>query len=121
MAKLVCKASKLECDRYQFQINHSIRPYCDLCDEYAIEDAKHIVMYCPYLPKDRESMYSRIKDLDKISGIVILKTNCNSFHIIMGMMPEHLDLDIALSFLKIAAVAVNKMYITVLKERVGIG
>ena len=48
MAKIVCRASMLKSDRYHFKIDHAIRPYCDLCQEHAIEDAKHIVMHCPF-------------------------------------------------------------------------
>ena len=66
-------------------------------------------------------MYSQIEDLKKKSGFVILNTNRNSYHILMGMLPEALDPNTALYFLKMVAVAIHKMYTTVPEEREGIG
>ena len=55
-------------------------------------------------------MYSKIEDLENESGSEIRNANRNSYHILMDMLPEALDPNTAVCFLKIVAVAVNKMY-----------
>ena len=44
MAKLVCKSSQLKCDNYRFKMDHAIRPYCDLCNDHALENVVHVVI-----------------------------------------------------------------------------
>ena len=44
MAKLVCKASDLKCDNYEFKGASFFAKSCSLCDHAAYENAEHIKM-----------------------------------------------------------------------------
>ena len=121
MAKLVCKASQLKCDNYRFKMDHAIRPYCDLCNDHALENAVHVVMHCQALAEERNSMYIQIGNLERYYDVRFLSHGNNNFYTIMGKVTDEQDIFIAVQFLKVVAVSVNKMYNLVLKSRDGIG
>ena len=121
MAKLVCKASQLKCDNYRFKIDHAIRPYCDLCNTHALENAVHVVMHCQALAEERNRMYIQFRNLERYYDVRFLSNGNNDFYTIMGKVTDEQDIFIAVQFLKVVAVSVNRMYNLVLKSRDGIG
>ena len=73
----------------------------------------HIVMHCNALNADRNKTYSDIERLEEVCEIEILTNFNNNFHTIMGKLPDDLDVDIAVRFLRIVAINVHLFSLTV--------
>ena len=121
MSKLVCRASSLKCDAHQYKNDRVTRPYCDLCNEFALEDVEHIIMHCPFFEKQREDLFTEINILETFYGSSILSPPINNLHVILGKVPDGADAEMMLYFFKLVASKVHYMYTTVLKNREGIG
>ena len=68
MVKIVCRCCELKLDDYKYKnLSYSERK-SKLCDEYAIEDARHMVMHCNYLQAIHERMLNEIKGIPAGSG-----------------------------------------------------
>ena len=48
MSKLVCRSSKLKSDSYLYRNNDDNHPHCDMCQDFALEDAEHLVIHCSF-------------------------------------------------------------------------
>ena len=121
MSKLVCRASGLKCDVYQYRNDNINRLYCDLCPEFALEDVEHILMHCTYFERERETMFIEISNLGNVYGFTILSPLVNNLHVPLGKVPAGADPEMMLYFFKLVAAKVYHMYTVVLKNREGIG
>ena len=121
MSKLVCRASRLKCDSYLYKNDPVNRPYCEMCNNFAIENVEHLIMTCPAHEEKRNKMIREINDLERHYSIQILRPNCNNLNTLMGRFPEHVDFDVMLYFYRIVAIGVHQMYQSVIKNREGIG
>ena len=121
MAKLVCRASELKCDRYQFKADTSSGLYCDLCQNFAIEDVEHLVMQCPFLGHIRTNMYTDIENLEVEYQTRVLNIGVNNLHVLLGKIPEGTKPDFAFKVLKTISTYVYRMYMVVIRHREGIG
>ena len=54
---LVCRSSKLKSDSYLYRNDGDYRPYCDMCQNFALEDAEHLFIHCSYFKDIREHMF----------------------------------------------------------------
>ena len=121
MSKLVCKSSKLKSDHYDFKNGRVNQQYCDLCNDFAIENVEHLLMHCKALERQRRIMLNEIANLENQHGVIILKPACNTLHILLGKVPVNVEPTVMLYFFKLVAVNVQKMYSIMLKGRKGIG
>ena len=121
MSKLICGASRLKSDSYMYKNDCINRPYCDMCNNFAIENVEHLIMHCPALKEKREKMLQEIEALEYLSGTQILLPSGNNLPIFLGKIPENVDHETMLHFHRIVAKNVHQMYIFVLKNRDGIG
>ena len=60
-------------------------------------------------------------NLERYYDVRFLSNGNNDFYTIMGKVTDEQDIFIAVQFLKVVAVSVNRMYNLVLKSRDGIG
>ena len=121
MSKLVCRASKLKSDSYQYKNNAINRPYCDLCDAYAIENVEHLIMHCTSLTERRDTMLREISNLENFYGNRIVPPTDNNLHVMLGKVPLNADPEMMLYFYTIVATHVHRMYEIVVRNREGIG
>ena len=121
MAKVVCRASKLKSDHYSYRKEPTLNKYCDLCHSYAIEDIEHIIVYCPALFEIREKMYAEIAALERENDVTFFNTGNSNLKILLGKIPEDIDINMVYRFQRTVAINVHRMYITVLNKREGIG
>ena len=66
MSKLICRASRLKSDCYMYKNDCINRPYCDMCNNFAIENVEHLLMHCPSLNEKREKMLKEIGVLENL-------------------------------------------------------
>ena len=117
MVKLNCGASELKNDRYQFRADRPEGVYCDLCQNFAKEGIEHVIMHCPFLDNIRINMYSDIESLE----IEFHTRVMNIGHVLLGKMPEDAHPEFVHKLLKIVSDNVYRMYMIVIKNRVGVG
>ena len=108
-------------DSYMYKNDSVNRPYCNMCNNFAIENVEHLLMHCPSLNEKREKMLKEIGVLEKYYGTTILLSSGNNLPILLGKIPENADHEMMLLFHRIVAMSVHQMYLLVLKNRDGIG
>ena len=121
MSKLVCKASKLKCDDYRYRNDVVNRPYCDLCQDHAIENVEHLLIHCPSLRNEREAMFDEINEIENYYGSRILNPVDSNLHTLLGKVPNNANPEMMLYFYKAVARNVYTMYSILLRNRQGIG
>ena len=121
MSKIVCRASNLKVDCYQFRNDPVRRTYCELCNNFSVEDACHIILHCPALNGLRNELFNGIDNIEQENGVSILREQGDVLAIILGQPIDGIDIAIYTTFLKHVARCVYKMYKYVLKERSVIG
>ena len=62
-SKLVCKAPCLKADDKRLKREPPCNPNCSHCDEFA-EDARHLIMHCPYSEDNRINMFNQLAMID---------------------------------------------------------
>ena len=121
MCRLVCRASELKVDCYQYRNNPLNRPYCDNCDDLAIENVEHLIMHCQFHNERRNQMYEEIEDLERFYGARILSPVENNLYTLLGKVPLDANPEMVFHFCRIVANNVHSMYTAVTKNREGVG
>ena len=73
MSKIVCNASNLKVDCYQYKEESIRRTYCELCNNFSVEDARHIIMHCPALTGIRNELFNEISHIEQENSVTILR------------------------------------------------
>ena len=121
LVRLICGASRLKCDDPRLKNAFRVERMCEACNEYAIEDAKHVILYCPFLNHIRNEMYAMINALPNDSGQYILNNMDNLFYTLVGKRCRGIDDRTYRSFNMITSEYVSRMYRTIVRNRQGIG
>ena len=121
MVKLVCRASRLKSDNYLFKNDPTKRPYCELCQNFALEDVEHLILHCPFFEKQRNEMFAQIEDVERMFNIKILLPTEDNLLLMLGKVPNTTPPEMAFEVLSIIAKNVHQMYMTTVKSREGVG
>ena len=121
MIKLICGASRLKCDDPRLKNSTSVNRMCEVCDNYEIEDVKHVIMHCPRVNELRLEMFNCFNEMNDNLGKLILNSSDNLFYTLLGKRCIELDDDVYLEFNEIASFYISKMYRLIVRERQGIG
>ena len=121
LVRIICGASRLKCDDPRLRNALRVEKMCEACSEYAIEDAKHVILYCPSLNHIRNEMYTMINALPNNSGRYILNNLDNLYYTLIGKRCSGIDDQTYRSFNMITSEYVSRMYRTIVRNRQGIG
>ena len=121
MAKILCNASYLKVDCYQFRRDPVRRTYCELCNDFSIEDARHIILHCLALEGTRNELFNGITQIEEMYNVTIFHALSDVLATILGLNIANPDVEIYIKFLKLVADCVYRMYNYKLKGRNGIG
>ena len=121
MAKLVCNASCLKADDKRTKGDPTCNPWCKLCDDYAVEDARHLIMHCTYFEKDRTNMFRCLESIDFGSSINPVYKTDDIFYALLGKIDKDAPREANVSFMSIAGRAIYNMYNVVLRNKIGVG
>ena len=94
MSKLVCRSSKLKIDSYLYRNDGDNCPYCDMCQDFALEGAEHMVIHCSYLKNIREHIFLDLSEIERSNGMNVFTHTENNFHLVMGKVPPGVTYDI---------------------------
>ena len=118
-SQILCGASRLKCDDPRLKSASRVERMCEACDEYAIEDVKHVIMHCPLLNHIRNEMHNRINSLPNNMGQIILNNPDDMLYTLLGKRCRELDDETFNSFIMITSEC--NMYRTIVRNRQGIG
>ena len=121
LAKIVCKASQLKSDCYHFRRDPVRRTYCELCTEFAVEDARHIILHCPALQGIRRELFYGISLIENNNNVTILDAGYDILATLLGLRSVEIDVYVYTQLLRLVADCIYRMYNFVLGERNGIG
>ena len=96
------------------------RPYCDMCQEFAHEDAEHLVIHCSYFKNIREHIFLDMSEIERSHGIIVFKPTENNIHLVMGKVPPRVNYDITFEMYRKIASIVHLMYSVLVKAREGV-
>ena len=121
MVKIVCKSSNLKVDSHIFRNDPVRRTYCELCNDFSIEDARHVILHCPLLSTYRTELFEGISLIETEYNSKIVGTNEDLLSIILGQSIVNVNIEAYTAFLKLVARSVYKMYTHITNARKGIG
>ena len=121
MIKLICGASKLKCDHFQFKRDRAKNIYCECCCDLKVENAEHMIMQCHALHNDRETLLRDISVLELEYDKQVIGNDVGMYDMILGKCPNDIQPEMLFRMHRVFAINVYKMYCTVLKSREGIG
>ena len=112
MIKLICGASRLKCDDPRLRNAASVEKMCDVCNEYAIEDVKHTILYCAHVNELRSEMYECFNAMsDNLGGFILDQPDNTSIYCtLLGRQCKDVDERTNREFNIIASTYISKMY-----------
>ena len=123
MVKLVFRASRLKSDNYQNKNDPTKRPYCELCQNVAVEDVEHMIMHCPYFENQRNAMLGQTNEVERMFNAKVLLPSEDNLLLMLGKIPNGAPPPPEMMFdnFSINAKNVHKMYMAIVKSREGVG
>ena len=93
MSKLVCRSNRLKSDSYLYRNDGDNCPYYDMCQDFALEDAEHLVTHCSYFKNIREHIFLGLSEIERSHGINVFTPTENNVHLVMGKVPPGVNYD----------------------------
>ena len=84
LSKIVCHASLLRVDDFSLKDQLNTFKMFDLCDNFEIEDARHIVLHCPFFQYERDLMFNEIQRYDAHILPALNGCNVDMLYILLG-------------------------------------
>ena len=116
MIKLICGASRLKTDDKRCESNRCVK-----CNNYAKEDAFHIIMQCDSTENLRREMQHEIVKRIGIRNFEMITSGENFFNILMGKCHDGIHDYLHVEIWIVACIYISKMYWSILSNRIGIG
>ena len=111
MVRLLCHCTQLKDDDFQFKKGTIWSRMCTMCELAAVEDARHMIMQCPYHRVLQEKMQNEVRMIDPDFG------TRDVFNIIMGKPIVGIDDESMLMIWKISCTYTAKMYWNTIRIR----
>ena len=110
MAAIVSDASKLKANDVKLKSSSFWAKTCTRCELSQIENAKHILMQCPFYENDRLEMYNELEALqcDEINRG--LSDTQNLAYMLLGRQPEYMSLENMFKLCTVSGKYISKIY-----------
>ena len=119
MMKIITHASLLRSDDVRLKGAPPAARFCILCDLSELDDVGHMVMSCPSLQPERESLFEEIRVIQDGSGQAFLSSGCDILMVLLGRPVDGLTAEQMLNIWTISVRHIAHMYNK--KTKVGIG
>ena len=94
---------------------------CELCESFELEDAKHLILNCPYVNDIRQNMFMEINNTCNGIGEQFIQNSDNLYVTLLGRVNPMFSEEINFEILGIIPGHVYQMYAMFIRERNGIG
>ena len=121
MIKLICNASQLKADDYLLEGANFSEKVCSKCDNFAIEDAKHIILQCDSTQVIRTRLFERVIKMPDDIGRLILERSDDILATMMGRFCPGIETPDMFNFWKLSCEYISKMYWHIVGDKKGVG
>ena len=121
LAKLVCHASLLKVDDVRLNGSSLASKFCTLCDTGQIDDVKHLVLQCPSLDGERDSMFLEIRQLPNNLGTNALEGDEDILGTLLGRNIDGYTVEQMEMIWLISSKCIDSIYRKNIKEKKGEG
>ena len=121
LAKLICHASMLKSDDFKLKRQSNVHKMCELCDDFVIEDARHLILQCTYFQNQREDLMLKINDFENRTGANVTNTDCDMLYILLGRRLEGLSDGQTIEIWRMCLESISAMYMANVNLKKGIG
>ena len=87
LASIVCDTSLLKSTAYRLKRKTYGFRMCNRCDLGILEDARHIIMQCPYFTEERTDMFNEIEHVSNTWADKISNQGYDILHVLLGKQP----------------------------------
>ena len=116
LASIVCDTSLLKSTDYRLKKPFSFK-MCERCDIGILEDARHVILQCPFFSGQRVNMFSEIEDVCPIWKLSISYQGYDILHILLGKQPNNITFEEMLDVWLIAGKHISSIYRSVITGR----
>ena len=83
---------------------------CNLCDQFQIEDARHLILQCPFFQELRDEMMTKIDNLGDEVRDAISAANIDILYILLGYTLEGLNIELMDELRMISLEFISQIY-----------
>ena len=117
MARIVCRNSMLKSDDYRTRTGNVSDMKCTLCDNFEVEDMKHMILHCSFHENTRNAMF---KEISRICPN-LFDIDPDILRIVLGKSVPGIDQETLCNVWICAGKAISSMYYSTLSNRDGVG
>ena len=117
--KIITHASLLRSGDVRLKGSPLAARFCILCDLSEVDDVGHMVMSCPILQPERDSLFEEMRVVQDGSGQLFLSSGCDILIVLLGRPVNGLTAEQMLIIWAISVKHISHMYNK--KTKVGIG
>ena len=110
MVKIICNVSLLKSDNYLLDNAVFSKKVCERCDDFVLEDAKHVILQCASTNELRVEMFLEIERMPDGIGKHIVDSSEDILATILGKFCNTVSVQHMVEFWKITCTYVDKMY-----------
>ena len=92
-ASIFCDTSVLKFTDYRIKKQTFGFKMCDRCDLGILENARHIILQCPFFSQERANMFNELEDVSETCTSRISNQGHAIMHILLGKQPENITFD----------------------------
>ena len=118
IVKIICHASTLQSDDCKYKRQTNVNKMCNMCYNYEIEDARHLILRCSHFQVERDAMFREIEDG---SSALFFENSTDMFYTLLGKSHENLSDAKKERIWLIFLIFVSTIYRKNLKYKSGIG
>ena len=114
-------SSCLKADDKRVEGDPTCSLFCQLSDDYAVEDARHLIMHCTYFEKSRTDMFRQLEFIDFGGSVNPVYKTDDTLYALLGEIYKDAPTEANVYFMATADKAIYEMYNTVLRNKIGVG
>ena len=117
IASILCDSSLLKTTDYRLKGKTYGYKMCHRCDLGSPEDARHIILQCPYFSDERRNLFEALERSSNLWANEIINNGHDLLHILLGKQPEGFPFDEMLNIWIIAGGYIVDIYESVITGR----
>ena len=121
LAKIISHASILKADDFKYKRLLGTDKMCELCNDFEIEDARHLILRCSHFEHERSAMFNEIYQIEDGSGYMFFDNDTDMLYTILGRPNNQLNDDQLEKIRLIILKYVASIYRVNVRAKIGVG